>query len=639
MNITKDNIIIIYREGDSDSLSVATHYQDAHDLDNSHVIPIACSNTEILPDYNQFYNEVELPISNALIAFSDIYCIVLGYNVPGGFYDDLDIISSTSRISRINHPFYKAKRSFLYDRKLKTTLDVSDINHVYITSRIDAPAIDDAIKMIDNAQFAMDQLTVNGKLMYDPYNSFMPSPLSSIGSNIPSLNYSGGSFPVYGEFDIDWQDYRDSLLATLNNFLRKIDIVLNVTDDSKTKDTIFSYLEYDSFFWGWSVDRGTSSFFKERGSTRLFFYNADFDSAFTIKSTSSGRWSALAVTNDYPTTVGAMSNPTISGFLNPLPFFKCLVAGGTIGEAYLLSNPYYDWTLCLFGDPLVHCNLVFNERGNEDSTYLQNLYQVHDNWRLLTNNMSRSISYYITGSSLVEDSFLNILYSADVATEVDLLYIFYDIINSFLPSNKNMLFSEQVTTLLSIPMYVFPSVIDGSYNKITLAQYLENRNFKISRLLFEVLDNQSSTGSLNTQNSSLSSTVIDTYGNVTPFLLDEGYWEFEFELQDTVGEYTLYTLELEVSSANDFSSIIFDVFSDDIFVDSGVGWFYYNPDTFIWDKIPVTGISSQYVGCKIRFISPSNFYLTRGNIYNFRWRQIVGTNISNWSDTQDIIWS
>ena len=122
MSITTNNVVFVYRAGDSDSLEVARYYQSLHDLDDRQLISVPCSDTEILDNETEFNTQVLNPLDDALYgsasllindeygSFLNIWVIILGYNVPGGFYDDFDIISSTSRISRINYSYSKKNK-------------------------------------------------------------------------------------------------------------------------------------------------------------------------------------------------------------------------------------------------------------------------------------------------------------------------------------------------------------------------------------------------------------------------------------------------------------------------------------------------------------------------------------------------
>ena len=117
MSIDKENTIFIYNSNEQDSFDVAIKYMEGHDLDPSRLIGINCSNLEILPDYSSFQTEVENDVLSAINSFPETYVVILGYLVPGGFYNGDNIISSTSRIARIHHPLSPSTDNLLLDRK------------------------------------------------------------------------------------------------------------------------------------------------------------------------------------------------------------------------------------------------------------------------------------------------------------------------------------------------------------------------------------------------------------------------------------------------------------------------------------------------------------------------------------------
>ena len=171
MAITKDNVVFIYRNNDTDSSTVAGYYSDKYGLQPLQLIGIDCSDTEILTNYATFLSEVEDPIKTAIHAlpFENTWVIILGYNVPGGFYDGIDIISSTSRMARMDHTYLKGENNPLYDRKIFQRFGSTELIKAYVTSRIDGPTVDFAKNIINRGYAAYNQKYCGGKLFLDPY--------------------------------------------------------------------------------------------------------------------------------------------------------------------------------------------------------------------------------------------------------------------------------------------------------------------------------------------------------------------------------------------------------------------------------------------------------------------------------------
>jgi len=315
---------IVYRENDADSELLADYYLQKYDLDGSNKVSVPCSSTEILDSYEDFKDEVENPLKSVISG--DTSVIVLGMNVPGGFWHSGDIISSTSRISRINHPFQKKTFNPLFDRKELYSYDSSALDIAIVCSRIDGPTLEYTKTVIDNGEKLKNQTYMSGAFVLDPYASIVSS---------------------------QDEQYREDLIYASTHAIPRTNVrfVSTILVDPYL-DPVIPYLQHDSIYWGWFQDRSTDSFFRSTDTGRVFFYNADWDGAYTIRDPDSEMWCGLALRGGYATCAGAMSNPTTEGFLRPTPFVESLIKGFSIGEAYILSSLFLDWTITLFGDPL-----------------------------------------------------------------------------------------------------------------------------------------------------------------------------------------------------------------------------------------------------------------------------------------------
>jgi hypothetical protein len=80
-------------------------------------------------------------------------------------------------------------------------------------------------------------------------------------------------------------------------------------------------LSDDSFYWGWGINRGSTSFFKTTAHIRGFFYNADSDGARTVRNIAGRTWPILALRSDYIATAGSMKADDAKEFLRPTPLW------------------------------------------------------------------------------------------------------------------------------------------------------------------------------------------------------------------------------------------------------------------------------------------------------------------------------
>lgn len=578
MVISGNNLLFIYRENDIDSEELADYYLDFYGLDDTHKLAVPCSGDEILTDYSTFQSEVENPIKNALSSIPfDIYIIILGYNVPGGFYDELDIVSATSRISRIFHTFSKRTGNYFYDRRVGPHLVEDDFEFAIICSRIDAPSLDLAKKLVGFEQEYRNQYKANGTFFFDPIAGISGSAISTSG--------------VAGtEYKNDLDDFFDNLLFKLN-----IDVFYTQSNETNI-DIVIPHLQHDSFYWGWFNDRSVDTFFASTNTARVFFYNADYDSAFTIRDNSDGNFSPLAITNGYSSNVGAMSNPGFDGFIRPRPFFYALNDGAILGEAYLFSEPFLDWTNCFIGDPLVKVHFPENKEITvEDITSLnENIIS----WNDANVNMSRIIAYHWNKEINVISALELIVHDEDISTEVSSLYRAYDLYNYTTSSSRAFRFSSLVEGLFN---YAYLNIIPKTNQQLqqnlkTINDFLTYNNYKVSRLFLGL------------------SEFLDDIPN--SLLFDEGYWEFKDYIYSEIRNYVFYHFELDVATDANFTNIVLS-FDSELNQSS---W-EYEKENNKFVPMAANGVSSSFVGRKIKYISSVVDYLDRGVIYYFRIRQ------------------
>ena len=252
MAITKDNFIVVYIYGNLDSEDLANYYVNAYDMDTINVDPSASSGTtangvywqvdgqkvgiqstitsEILSE-EQFVTNIEEPLQAALetpeLENRNIWGIVLGYKVPGGYYDsnpsNEDIISSTSRISRINQTFSSKTLNPLFGRQVFSRFDSADAEKLLIVSRIDGPNVQFAQSIVDKGANLNKQKFANGTFYLDPY-----SDRATTGAG----------------------EYTDLLLYFQDNMLPTLNLPQwTTTFQDPYIDPTIPYVEGDSFVW------------------------------------------------------------------------------------------------------------------------------------------------------------------------------------------------------------------------------------------------------------------------------------------------------------------------------------------------------------------------------------------------------
>jgi uncharacterized protein (TIGR03790 family) len=689
MPISKNNFIVVYRIDDAESREFAEYYADKHDMlygDSSYIdsgnkqsinpseygpiewevdgqlVGVACSDDEILLGEDTFNEEVLTPLQNALdgrvlsrlhyeriessvgsslssfaslitpfvlgASGSDpiggdwtIWGVVLGYNVPGGFtygdssidigmigdlappytldFGDDGIISSTSRVSRglakntpynpseVDYYSFNAKtRNKLYKRSVFKRFDSDDVQYSLICSRIDAPTLTLAKQYVDQGELLNKQLYVDGTFYIDPYSD------------------RAGYFS---------SEYTESILDFYNTTLEKLNLNTWTTEFmDEYIDVNIPFVNRDSFVWSWFSDRATSDFFETSNGTRAFFYNADYDGAETIRDADGDRWPILSLNAGYAATAGSMSNPGIDGFLDPNSLFYALAEGASMGEAYLFSLPYVDWTVTSFGDPLTYVSFPISAPSAPpdvipgDPYFNDSIIYTNSSWDRMSKNLARVAANLYEKANEIEsirDTIVNQL-SENTDFELAVLYKCQDWYSKNDDRSKNSQLIKVTSSLFQYPEKIY---IDQGLSQPnpTIDDFLTETGIKVSRLLTEI-----------------SSESLISESN----LLDEGWWEFDFILQDDAIDFVNYYFVLEVYDSSSFSHEHLVVSVDS---NNANSW-YYEKENNIFEQIPTNGVPSSYIGRRIRYISRKdtsiikyNEYLERGKTYYFRVRQYI----------------
>ena len=585
-NILRQKTLIVFRQGDADSENFADQYLDLHNLDDSHKLSIPCSDQEIISSYNDFKTQVETPIKTYISAVSyDVFVIVLGYNVVGGFRDGEDIISSTSRLASLHTDYSKKKFNSLYDKQEYQPYEEIENNTTksLITARIDTPSLQQSLDLINNAKNFRNQLQANGRFFIDPYSS---------------IHKSG-----YDDYNNDLTDFICNTLPLLN-----LKTCSTIFIDPYI-DTVLPFLQHDSFYWGWGTEITDDSFFRVTDSARFFLYNADAEGGKTLRSIDDGYWAVNALTNEYVCSAGALSDPTIDGYLRPSPFFNALLNGAVLGEAFLYACPFANWTIGFFGDPLVP--VVF--RGQEE---YEDATNEQDEWFNSSIELAKAVAYYVKR----ENEFIAInnaiLESNSDPVNVDLFMSSTQLAAFNNVEKRQTIFGDSITSLIDMFLNRFRKDINGiNIRNVSINDFLSFYNYKMSRLL--------------TENSMTDLDILDLY------LYNEGSWIFEeLIVDDSDNESQFYNFILTIATDSSFSNIIQIIDSE-----SDKEYWEYEKVKGLFAPLPIKGISSSYAGRKIRYTSTQNEYLTRGTVYYFRLTQKTNLLTTSSRDFNQIIYT
>jgi uncharacterized protein (TIGR03790 family) len=551
--------IILYREGDADSLDFANFYRLAHDIPEGNIVAVPCSADEILASYADFVEQVEAAVEE-VADLQTVRVVVVGYNVPGGFHDGDDVVSTTSRLSRLGHVFAKNTPNPLFDRKGSLAFDADDFEVAVLCSRIDAPSLEEAKQMVAAGVLAARQEVANGTFHIDPY------PVAAGG--------------MYSE------ELTEFVVRTLP--LLNLDVLSTVSPDTYA-DLIIPFLEDDCFMWATGAESSSDSFFRTTGAARRFLYNADSAGAATVRNAAGRRWPLLAIRNGYAATAGSMSAVSESHFLRPRPFFESLLEGGVVGEAYLFSVPYLDSPETLLGDPLVSTSFP---NGATRPTLTTAALAVD----LAVEQLSQAVGAVYAKQRLAQEVLDEIVLASDIETSVKLVVAADTLAKA--AANAHVQLLQKAAPLVFAPLLP-PRQMYPTAEQVE--DYLRDNGYSVGSLFADAF---AARGGV------LSSGVI----------AEEGSWRFEFELVDEEpAEQSLYHFELDVATDPHFDDV---VVAKDSATDP-TGWSYQR-EVGTLDGLPAAGLGGNFSGRIVRYAAADGEKLDRGVRYFVRYRQKRG---------------
>ena len=568
MSISSENILFVYRDSDTESIEIAELYKSIYNLSDEQMLSISTPFTDILDSYEDFYNYIEYPIYNKIQDISstnDIFVIVLGFNIPYAFnmgdpyifdpYSVVNTISSTSRLSNINHIFSPKTDNYLYNKQIYNSYNENNAQYSMICSSLSFSTKEIVYRSLLNSVNVKNQKFIYGKFYFNPYNS---------------------------DTSIDGNIYKDELLKFQNLYLDKNNIDYTITKESPSGyNSFFPNMNNDSIGWTWTSGEVDSSFFGNSNNYRVFFYNADSNDVLSIKDEDSNQWGKICMNAGYMTCATSVGDTEINDFLRPLPFFQWITQDVTIGECFLYSCPFLNWTIGLFGDPMV--TFRFSNQNNISLSAVDDT-KIDENeiWRLLKEDASRILSYLFNRKQLSISTLNVIINSYDPLFEIATL----EYANILKRNNTDDQISKYVSLFLSeVISYPGKRFYNSELtNAFALNDYLTQHEYKISDRL---LDN------------CFARSIVDQDN-----LFDDYYFFIEFNLPEE-NNTSFYNFYLEIAKDRDFDNI---VFTSDSIVDQD-SWFFekYN---YTFENIPTGGVPYSYYNKRIKFAPSENLFQT-----------------------------
>jgi len=579
-NIHPNMVAVCYRRGDSESKQVADYYAEMRNIPSTNLVSLPCLSHDNILTEQQYIDQIETPIWNALYGtgselgvgsglvssahMADIWVIVLCYNVPYVFEsNERDLLSVASRLHIIGNSSPNKHPNYTYDRKTWRFFNAEDASGLMMVSHLDAPCSEIAQILIDRSVEIDIIPFVTGSINIDPYGKKFTN--------------------VQLEYEDDLVDFieRDS-----ENFGLSVSSTVDLEDPYQ--DPQIHVLNGDSFYWGWYTPFVSYNLFEESSKRRVFLYNADDEGVNELYSpidvNNSDRWCKMCISTEpgYASCAGTVNSPGEDAYLRPRPLFEALFRGACLGEAFLYSSPYVNWKIMLIGDPLMVVNFP--------TQYEDPGLHVNESIRLLQRSVERSYAWGLRQAALAQLALNQIVESEDLNETDLLLHPIYDWYQSV---------KEDVQVDLFTPVTL-----------ILLRYVLETTGITWSDWL--ILHNERTTTDFRSLVQKVSSASIT---DIYVYAVNQWRQHMNFEHNNLTLEHVHF--QLEVANDEDFTDIIFNIRSND----SVTGW-YYEKELYEFTAFPGDGMMSNYSGRRVRFVSPVNYHLTKGEQYWIRWKPL-----------------
>lgn len=188
-----------------------------------------------------------------------------------------------------------------------------------MVSRIDAPTYKICQSLIDKA-IATEAKGLNGNAYFD------------------SGKTGGGLYDIY-----------DQYIKDAAELFRK-DSSMKVTQQQTLKLFAPGTCPDTAIYCGWySLRKYIDAFDFVDGAVGYHIASLE---ATKLRSATSAQWCPAMLRDGITATIGAVAEPYLGAFPPPQQFFRQLLRGRTLAEAYYKTNPYNSWQMLLIGDPL-----------------------------------------------------------------------------------------------------------------------------------------------------------------------------------------------------------------------------------------------------------------------------------------------
>ena len=333
-------IIVVANKRVTESVEIATHYMNVRSIPTENLLLIDTNTTEVC-SRQQYDQDIRKPVAEFLekkMETSRIRCIVTVYGVPlkiGPGKEEAGKNRETSRaavdselalVLNDDYPlsWWQPNPYFIGFRNRK---DLLGKDKVLMVSRLDGPDPATVYRIIKDS-IITERRGLKGRACFD---ARWPKPEEK----------KKGELRGYKLYDASIHH-----AAYLLKKSSRIEVTLN------SREELFGSgeCEQPALYCGWySLADYKDVFAWQRGAVAYHIASSELA---TLKE-ERNLWGQQMLKKGAAAVIGPVYEPFVQGFPFPDIFFKSLSEGYlTLGEAYLISIPYFSWQIILIGDPL-----------------------------------------------------------------------------------------------------------------------------------------------------------------------------------------------------------------------------------------------------------------------------------------------
>ncbi|MEM8737668.1 MAG: hypothetical protein AAGG38_04220 [Planctomycetota bacterium] len=324
--------LVVYNTAAAESAAWVECYRQARRVPLGQLLGIALPGQEVIgwAAYQALREAVEGYLDRNGLRES-VLGVLLGHGVPGYVQDP-----GVDQVVPIGSLLHKAAAGGLAEGNpvgLAETLTrptAASLQGIRLTARIDGADFARSMELTERAESLAGQVLPGGDRLWV--------------DRLPG----GSSLALPAEQLAAWSEGLDRQRL-------RLETVSNVGEADGGAD--YSVIERDACYWGWNERLPAEGFFGEPAGSRVVYVQLRLaggaTAADSVRGTATTNWVEAALAAGYAAVI-ASSRVDSSGVVpRPGPFFEALRRGWTLGEAWLLAQPFVGTGYYLVGDPLL----------------------------------------------------------------------------------------------------------------------------------------------------------------------------------------------------------------------------------------------------------------------------------------------